>query len=277
MRDAFADLPNHLRDRIAAARRVPVRPGGLRYAVALGELRCPDDLPDWDLDRLAVATETAHGPLAAASAEARGVPRLVRALSGMTCRVVGRLAFDDGPAVRGLRDRVAALAADGADEAAVALPAGVFRSGSRSLPVALVSSAAAALAGRPLTVVLDASRFGTAADLDAAARLAVEEGAAFVQALSADRPWSGALAALAVVLEVLRGRNALGLRPDVGVKLSGLAAVEDVIAALALTDAMLGRTALRPGMVRVDLPPDLLDRVLTALASGPAPRPAHGA
>ena len=79
------------------------------------------------------------------------------------------------------------------------------------------------------------------------------------------RPWPGAFSAMAVALEVLRGRLELEIGTEVGVKLAGMDSVQEVIWALALADAMLGRLRLRPGSVRVVMSSDLLGRVAAAM------------
>lgn len=265
IRRDLEEVPNHLTARLEAARRVPVRPAGLRYAVTLGELRADDDLALHDLDQVVADALQPGRTLAAVSTDSRNVPALVERLAGSGCRVVGRIDPMELDGVRRARDRAAAMAADGVDEGSMEFPAALFRAGDRTQATALISAVAAGLAGRPLTVVMDPQGDRTAARLDEATRLAAIEGAAFVQPFGGTRPWPGAFSAMAVALEVLRGRLELEIGTEVGVKLAGMDSVQEVIWALALADAMLGRLRLRPGSVRVVMSPNLLGRVSAAL------------
>ncbi|MEI6558035.1 MAG: deoxyribose-phosphate aldolase [Rhodospirillaceae bacterium] len=227
-------------------------PALARRAVRLLDLTCLDESAgETEIAALCRRGQTKLGPVAAVCVLPAfvGFARSTLDKSGSAIRVVSVVNFpggDDDVARAG--EEAARAVASGAEEIDLVFPYRRYQAGERDEALAMVIGCRA-MCGPDVTlkVILETGSFGQAAQLAAAAREVIAEGADFLKTSTGRGTKGATLSAAAVLLGVIHetgGRN--------GLKVSGgIREAAAVARYLALTDAIMGPDWISPATFRV--------------------------
>lgn len=178
----------------------------------------------------------------------------------------------DADAAAALRDGAAILDAGG-DEVDLVLPWRTLAAGDTAVATSLVRALRRACAGRTLKLIVESGELTSAALLDAACAIGLDEGADFLKTSTGKTP-HGATPAAAE--RMLRAIAAHARRDQVGFKASGgIRRVADALTYLDLVRAILGEAALVPQRLRFGASALLADieAVLAGRHASDAPAP----
>ena len=221
-----------------------------------------DNLGEADIVALCRRGQTRLGPVAGVCVLPRfvGVARTTLDSVASAIRVVSVVNFPDGgDDVARAGEEAAQAVAAGAEEIDLMFPYRRYQAGDRDEALAMVIGCRA-VCGPDVTlkVILETGSFSQAAQLAAAARDVVAEGADFLKTSSGRHPKGATLSAAAVLLGVIHetgGRT--GLKVSGGIR-EGAA----VARYLALADAIMGPDWVSPATFRIGASA-LLDDLLT--------------
>lgn len=192
----------------------------------------------------------AHGNVAAVCVWPR-FARLARRLAPATVKVAAVANFPDGSTdIERTRRDTAEIVQAGAQEVDVVLPWRALAAGDAAGAAALLRAARHASDGLVLKVILETGELREAALIEAAARLALAEGADFLKTSTGKTPVSATPQAAALMLRAIADDPQA--RARVGFKAAGgIRSVADAAVYLDLVEAALGATALAPTRLRI--------------------------
>ena len=225
---ADPDSPERLRARVAA-RSLP-----LLDLTSLG-----DDDTEADVDELARAAGTPHGPVAAVCVWPRFISTARRRLdeTGANVGVASVANFPDGDPdpERAASDTIAVLDAGG-DEIDVVFPWRSLIDGDELAGHRVVAAARAAAGSHTLKVILETGELAEADLIARAGAIALDEGADFLKTSTGKTATSATPDAVRVLLELI-GRSGAGA----GIKVSGgVRTVDQAADYLTLADEVMG-------------------------------------
>ncbi|HYF54737.1 MAG TPA: deoxyribose-phosphate aldolase [Salinarimonas sp.] len=245
------------------------RPDLARRAIRLLDLTDLSDSPsDRSTDALCARALGPHGPVAAVCLWPQFVSRARRALEGSGVRIATVANFPRGDEdVERVVDAVEEALSDGADEIDLVMPYRAFLAGDEATARTMIAGVRDVVGRkRPLKVILETGMLAQPAAIEAAARLAVAEGADFLKTSTGKTPVSATPEAAEILLGVIRGAG----RP-VGFKASGgIRTLDDAAVYLDLADRAMGPAWATPRTFRFGAS-GLLDALVAEIEGGTAP------
>ena len=239
-------------ERFEESGTVVTGPALARRAVRLLDLTCLDDSKGEDaIADLCRRGQTKLGPVAALCVLPRfvGFTRATLDKAGSSIRVASVVNFPDGDGdVAQAGEEAARAVAEGAEEIDLVFPYRRYQAGERDEALAMVIGCRA-MCGPDVTlkVILETGSFGAAAQLAAAARDAIAEGADFLKTSTGRHAKGATLSAAAVLLGVIHESGGRA-----GLKVSGgIREAAAVARYLALADAIMGPDWVSPATFRV--------------------------
>jgi deoxyribose-phosphate aldolase len=215
------------------------RPDLARRALRLLDLTELSDRPtDRSTDALCAKAKNPLGPVAAVCLWPQFVSRAREALAESGVRIATVANFPGGEDdVERVIDGVQEALDDGADEIDLVLPYRAFLGGDVAAARTMVAGVRDVVdRGRRLKVILETGILAEPAAIEAASRLAVEEGADFIKTSTGKTVVSATLPAVEIMLGVIRGAGRpVGLKPSGGIR-----TLDDAAAYLALADGVMG-------------------------------------
>lgn len=225
------------------------RPDLARRALRLLDLTELSDTPsDRSTDALCAKATSRHGPVAAVCLWPQFVSRARQALAETGIRIATVVNFPSGEEdVERVIDGVQEALGDGADEIDLVLPYRALMSGDMEAARTMVAGVRDVVdRGRTLKVILETGILAEPALIEAASRLAVEEGADFIKTSTGKTVVSATLPAAEIMLAVIRGAGRpVGLKPSGGIR-----TLDDAAAYLDLADRVMGPAWATPRTFR---------------------------
>ncbi len=230
-----------------------------------------EDAGEAGLRSLCERAVAAPGPVAAICIWPRFVRQARVLLGDGPVRIATVVNFPEGGTAIApvLRETERALT-EGADEIDLVLPWQAFLAGFLESPRAMVKLVKARCGDKRLKVILETGEYPDLAQVQAAAELAIAEGADFIKTSTGKTAHSASIPAARTMLQVIGAtKRPVGLKPSGGIR-----SLSDAASYLALTDAMMGPDWATPESFRFGA--SGLHQVLVDVIAGGAAGQANG-
>ncbi len=221
-------------------------------------------------DALCARAATPHGPVAAVCLWPRFVRRARRALAGTGVRVAAVANFPLGTArLETVRDEIARLVDDGADDVDAVMPYGRWLAGETGAVSDFVAECREACGPAIcLKVILETGAFPSPAAIRNAADVVIAAGADFLKTSTGKRPPSATPEAAQALLDAIAAAPQAPTRRPLGFKASGgIRTAVDAARYLALADQTMGAGWASPATFRIGAS-RVLDDLLAVLGEG---------
>jgi deoxyribose-phosphate aldolase len=222
---------------------------------------------DQAIDALCMKALTPHGPVAAVCVWPQFVSRARLRLQAAPVAIATVANFPRGEHdLERILDDAAEALADGATEIDLVMPYRAFQRGEVTACASVVRQVRSLVdGGRRLKVILETGALADVAAIEAASRLAIDEGADFLKTSTGKMTPAATPQAAAAMLRVIRdSRRPVGLKPSGGIR-----TLSDAAAYLDLADRMIGPGWATPATFRFGAS-GLYEVLVTAIDVGKA-------